>query len=339
MTRAGLSVCSIAIAAWLSMAFSGAAQTISGIKIVFYNTENLFDPSDDPKANDNDFTPAGAMHWTYKRFTAKENNLGKVLIAIGEWNPPDIIGLCEIENDYVLDHLVAKTSLSKFGYSWLHRDSPDKRGIDVALLYNPSTVKVLECRYFRIDTNIVVSREILYACLLAQSDTFHVFVNHWPSRSAGQLETDKSRFAAASLLRQKADSLFNHDTASNIVIMGDFNDEPTDESLVRVLNAGTPEHPVTKGLYNLSRIPEKGPVKGTLKFQGTWNIFDQIMVSGNLLLSGRITSNSYHIFDGSFLLEPDETYTGMKPYRTYSGFRYHGGFSDHLPVYVVISDW
>jgi endonuclease/exonuclease/phosphatase family metal-dependent hydrolase len=338
MTRAGLSAYFMAFAALLFITHIVRAQSTSGIKIVFYNTENLFDPSDDPAVNDNDFTPAGAMHWTYKRFISKENNLGKVLIAIGEWNPPDIIGLCEIENEFVLNHLVAKTSLSKSGYSYLHRNSPDRRGIDVALLYNPSTIEVLECRFFRIDTNIVVTREILYARLLTHSDTFHVFVNHWPSRSSGQLETDKSRFATASLLRQKTDSLFNHDPASNIILMGDFNDEPSDESIVKVLNAGYPEHPVTRGLYNLSRIPEKGPVKGTLKFQGTWNVFDQIIVSGNLLLSGRIHGNSYHIFDGSFLLEPDETYTGMKPYRTYSGFRYHGGFSDHLPVYVVISD-
>lgn len=315
------------------------AQTTAGIKVVFYNTENLFDPADDPAVNDDDFTPAGAMHWTYKRFTIKENNLARVLIAIGGWTPPDIVGLCEIENDYVLHYLMGSTPLSKFGYSCLHKNSPDKRGIDVALLYNPSTVKVLECRFFGIDTNIVVTREILYARLLMHSDTCHVFVNHWPSRSSGQIETDRSRFAAALLLRQKTDSLFIRNPGSDIIIMGDFNDEPGDESLVRVLNVKAPENPVQKGLYNLSSVSGKGPVRGTLKYQGTWSVFDQVIVSGNLLKTRRVNENSYHIFDNPFLLEPDETYTGVKPFRTYSGFRYHGGFSDHLPVFVVISDW
>ena len=323
----------------LTLISTGNERQETPVKIVFYNVENLFDTIDDPSTTDEDFTPAGNYHWTYKRYNEKLDNLSKVIIAIGGWNPPDIIGLCEVENSKVLLDLTCQTPLARFNYKFIHEDSPDRRGIDVALLYRSESARLLRSRYLTVDT--VITRDILYARFLMGRDTCHIFVNHWPSRSSGQLETDKGRFAAARLLKAVTDSILAKNVYSRIVIMGDFNDEPDDESIQSVLQAQTPGLPIHMGrLYNLSVIAFNGPAYGTLKYQGNWNVFDQVIVSGSLLSnqSGLTTNkNGYSVFDNPFLLEPDETYNGFKPRRTYTGYKYTGGFSDHLPVILELN--
>lgn len=307
-------------------------------RIMFYNTENLFDTVDDSLTLDEDFTPAGKMHWTYQRYRTKLRYLYKVIVAAGASMPPDIIGLCEVENRKVLEDLVRGTPLNRYYYRIVHKDSPDKRGIDVALLYNAHRVKYLGSEFHHVIKPGLFTRDILCCKALLGTDTCYFLVNHWPSRSEGQIETDPDRFAAAKQLRLLADSIFSSHAMPKIIIMGDFNDEPADESLVDYLKVETDlNKPLCTVLYNLTLAPSTGTAKGTLKYQGQWNSFDQIIVSGSLLLSTkglRVETGGYRIFSNMFLLTEDRRYNGFKPYRTYSGYKYHGGFSDHLPVYV-----
>jgi endonuclease/exonuclease/phosphatase family metal-dependent hydrolase len=307
-------------------------------RIVFYNTENFFDTLNDSLTADDEFTPEGARHWNYPKYKTKLNNLYKTFIALGNWTPPDLIGICEVENRRVLTDLANNTPLSKYNYRIIHANSPDIRGIDVAILYNSDRVHVIQYRYFHIGKSGLFTRDILYCKAGLGNDTCHFLVNHWPSRSTGQIETEPSRFAASSRLRTIVDSLFHTCIHAKIVIMGDFNDEPWDMSLSQKLQAKTDIRNVqTDYLYNLSMAPANGKYKGTVKFRGEWTLFDQVIVSGSLLTSLKglhVEPGDYHIFAGSFLLMPDEQYNGFKPFRTYNGYQYQGGFSDHLPVYV-----
>jgi endonuclease/exonuclease/phosphatase family metal-dependent hydrolase len=313
-------------------------------RIVFYNTENFFDTRNDTLTADDEFTPVGGRHWNYSKYQSKLTNLYKTFIALGNWNPPDLIGICEVENKQVLTDLVNNTPLSKYNYRIIHANSPDKRGIDVAMLYNNARVNIIRSRYFGIDKAGLFTRDILYCQARLGDDTCHFLINHWPSRSAGQLETEPDRLAAAARLRSIVDSLIHVCKKPKIVIMGDFNDEPWDMSLSQTLKAITDTRNAQSDyLYNLSRAPESGKFKGTVKFRGEWTLFDQVIVSGSLLGAAKglhVQPGDYHIFAESFLLEPDEQYNGFKPFRTYNGYKYQGGFSDHLPVYIdlVTSD-
>ncbi len=310
------------------------------VRLIFYNTENLFDTTDDTLYDDEDYLPEGDLHWTYQRYKAKLDKISKVIVAAGQWTPPDIIGLCEIENFHVLYDLTHNTPLSKFNYRFVHKNSPDVRGIDVALLYNPATIRLLKSNFISVrffNKEQKTTRDILYCmCSVQNTDTLHVFVNHWPSRSGGQYETEPLRLYAAKLLRLSVDSLFSLMRNPKIVIMGDFNDEPGNKSLALALGASAPtESPLSQTLYNLAYRYKMNNVIGTHKYQGQWNILDQIIVSGEILdaRKGLKTSlNCFSIFNESFLLEPDKSFEGMQPFRTYKGPIYHGGFSDHLPV-------
>jgi endonuclease/exonuclease/phosphatase family metal-dependent hydrolase len=307
-------------------------------RIVFYNTENFFDTRDDSLTADDEFTPQGGRHWNFVKYKSKLNNLYKTILALGTWNPPDLIGICEVENKQVLMDLANNTPLSKYNYRIIHANSPDKRGIDVAVLYNSQRVIILQSRYYGVGKEGLFTRDILYCKARLGNDTCHFFINHWPSRSAGQLETEPDRLAASSRLKSLVDSLIHDRRKSKIVIMGDFNDEPWDISLSQRLQAKTDTRNTQSDyLYNLSTAPEGVKLKGTVKFRGEWTLFDQVIVSGSLLGSMKglhVHPDDYHIFGESFLLVPDEQYNGFKPYRTYDGYKYQGGFSDHLPVYI-----
>jgi len=321
------------------ISFSGyRANKTAACRIAFYNTENFFDTHNDSLKEDDEFTPAGSRHWNEKRYKVKLENLYKTVLALGSIAPPEIIGLCEIENKKVMIDLVDHTPISKFKYRIIHSDSPDKRGIDVAMIYNPARVNLLKSRYYGIQYRGLTTREILYSKFLVAGDTLHVFVNHWPSRSGGQLETDAFRKAAAAKLRTLTDSLFRLNADARIVITGDFNDEPGDASVSFTLGAKTGSGaPVAGKLYNLSKSPTDTDFKGTLKYKGEWTVFDQVIVSGSMLKKTRglyTFPDGYHIFGQSFLLTLDEQYNGFKPNRTYNGYQYNGGYSDHLPVYL-----
>ncbi len=313
----------------------------SGLRIMFYNVENLFDIVDDPLTSDNEFTPEGHMHWTGKRFRAKLNKLYQVIVAAGGWEPPEMIAFAEVENRFVLEQLFTATPLLKYHFEIIHRDSPDQRGIDVALVYRPGRLIKISEKFFRIDYDdeaIPQTRDILYCAFRVNlKDTIHVFVNHWPSRSGGQLSSERNRLYVASVLKSKTDSLLRKDQRTKIIIVGDFNDQPDNRSLQKVLRADFLEsNPETGKLYNLSCCKSKKTGCGTHKYGRNWSLFDQVIVSGDLLLKERVylLPDAYTIFNPRFLMEPDDKYLGNKPYRTYVGYKYHGGYSDHLPVYV-----
>lgn len=311
--------------------------------VLFYNVENLFDCRNDSLTNDDEFTPQGERHWTKQRFENKIQHTAKAIIGSSGWQQPDLIGICEIENRYVLQRLLNDTPLKTFNYKIIHKESPDHRGIDVALLYNPKTFYPLIYEYFPLindDGEVLYSREILYVSgVVDGTDTLHVFVNHWPSRYSGVMETRPLRKKAALLLKAKCDSLFLHNIAAKIIIIGDFNDQPLDNSICKHLKAQSVSDSVhNKELYNLSANWIKNE-SGTLKYKSQWYIFDQIIVSGKLLncQSGFYTKSNYATMCRlPFLFEKDNVYGGEKLFRTYFGYKYNGGFSDHLPVLLKL---
>lgn len=326
--------------------FSGQSQTKSDTyKIMFYNVENLFDTYNDSLINDEEFLPQGDRFWNANKYYSKINNIFKVIIALGEWNPPAIIGLCEIENKKVINDLVNNTPLVKFEYKIIHKESPDRRGIDVALLYRDELFSPLN--YQAIPINFPnnpesKTRDILYVKGIAKNtDTLNIFINHWPSRWGGQLESEGRRLYVASVLKAKVDSIFSSNPKSNIVIMGDFNDYPENKSINNILDASQEFNQIKENkLFNLSSTFSKSKNIGTHKYQGEWGILDQFIISGNLLNKRNkiFTSiNDIHIFNPDFLLEPDKNYFGYKPNRTFVGYKYNGGFSDHLPTYLIIN--
>lgn len=315
--------------------YSGYSQDIP-FRLMFYNVENLFDISDDPHTEDNDFLPGGVMRWNYTRYNKKINSLYKTIIAAGEWSPPGIIGLCENENRKVLEDLLTGTNLLKFDYGILHEESPDERGIDVSLLYRKDLVSILFSGYYlpSINGNVVTgTRKVLYAKCLVGKDTVHIFVNHWPSRRGGVLAGEQNRMAIAAMVRQKVDSIGASFSGSKIIITGDFNCTPDDPVMKRLTST------TVCNLINLSeKVSDTG--QGTYRFSGTWEVIDQIIVSESLLncKSGLSADmNSLRIFNPEFLLTDDPKFPGSRPYSTYSGYRYQGGFSDHLPVLLDLS--
>lgn len=302
--------------------------------VIFYNTENLFDWKDDPLTQDDEFTPEGDRHWTYSKFQQKIDNTAKVILNAAEWDVPAIIGLCEIENRDVLERLTNTTVLKNIPFKIIHKESTDPRGIDVAMLYNLNVFYPLSYEYIPFtatDGSTRKTREILYVSgILAEQDTVHMFMNHWPSRYSGLLETRPLRNRAADILRQKIESVLKINPQAKIIVMGDFNDQPSDESLekhlVSKMKAGS--------LINLSTEWLTADI-GTLKYQSQWFVFDQIIISSGLLNTdaGTYTKSTWaKIINSGFLLEPDDRYGGLKPFRTYIGYRYNGGFGDHLPV-------
>ncbi len=313
------------------------------VRVMFYNVENLFDTLDDPHINDNEFLPESSKHWTKYRYWNKLEHIAKVIMNLGQWHTPALIGLAEIENKSVLDDLVHQYALRNFDYRIIHRESPDHRGIDVALLYRKDIFKPVDIKFIPIHFPFdeeMKTRDILYASGKLGTDTIHVFVNHWPSRYGGSIASRPKRDYVASVLRKQIDSLDRIYKTPNILIMGDFNDDPEDHSISAVLQAahdtlGLSNQSLFNPMYNMH---SKG--EGTLKYHGYWNLFDQIIVSGIMLKKSNSLSTKpamVHIFNAPWLMEADTKYPGKFPLRTYAGSQYLGGFSDHLPVYIDIN--
>jgi predicted extracellular nuclease len=311
-------------------------------RVMWYNVENFFDCEDDTLTNDNEFLPAGKRGWSYPKFIEKTNHIAKVITAIGEWKNPALVGLCEVENDKCLIQLTKYSPLKNFKYKFIHHDSPDPRGIDVALLYDPAQFKPLENHAVKIKfPSGHYTRDVLYVKgLTVNGDTLNAFVCHFPSRLGGELESEQKRIFVASVIKTKIDSIFAYNQHANVIVMGDFNDFPTNKSLHEVIAALPISKSITDGhLYNLMYQMQLDE-KGTNKFKGEWGVLDQIFVSGSLLNASstmNAASKDAHIFDADFLLEEDPKFMGKQPFRTYVGFKCHGGYSDHLPVYVDFS--
>lgn len=324
---------------------SNSVQPTRDYRIMFYNVENLFDIEDDPAIDDAEYLPTAEKKWTKERYQKKLDNIASVIVALGEGALPDVIGFAEIENRDVLEDLLDKTILKKSDYKIIHKDSPDERGIDVACLYRTSKVKPIFFETIRVDLGAGSrpTRDILYCQLLLKgADTLHFFVNHWPSRSGGEEQSAPKRAIAAQTVKAKVDQLLAKNPSANIILTGDFNDDPANNSLAKDLNAGLLGDK-SKTLTNLTLRMQMNKLPGTLKYKGNWNYFDQFIVSKSFFdKKGLETSDlNYFIFSGPennrFLLEQDTRYQGFEPFRTYHGSQFHDGYSDHLPVYVDLS--
>jgi hypothetical protein len=304
---------------------------------LFYNTENFFDSENDSLTNDDEFTSSGDRRWNLTRFHDKADRLAKVILASGKWNAPAVVGLCEVENLNALEWLTNKTALSKFRYKIIQKDSPDERGIDVAMIYRLDLFRPFDYEAIPLSDPTDLSfrtRDILRVSgVIGECDTVHVFVNHWPSRYGGIMETLKYRKFAAQTLRKAILKLKSASPKAKIICMGDFNDTPRDESLAKVLEAKETGMPEVDGeMINLSAKWILLPVQ-TIKSQQTWETFDQLIISDSFMKDEScLRIASAEIFKPDFLLEPDAKFGGVRPKRTYIGFKYQEGFSDHLPV-------
>ncbi len=307
---------------------------------MFYNVENLYDTINDPKTDDDEFTPKGKVPWTGERLNTKIEHTGKVITDIANPALPDFIAFAEVENKQVLEMLTSSAKLSKTKYSIIHFESPDERGIDVAAIYNPAAFKLISSEPLQVELpDNDRTRDILYVKGKVKSgEILHVFINHWPSRREGTELSDHKRMVAAKVLRNKIDAIQKLDKSANILLMGDFNDEPSDKTIADGLNAQSPDMPINNsGLYSLL-YPEFKKGEGSL-FYKDWDLFDQIIVSGNMLSrkKGLHTSvEQAEIFRAEYLLYKDKN-GESRPSRTMSGDKYFGGYSDHLPVYVIFN--
>ena len=319
---------------FISDDLASQSRDTSSVRMMFYNVENFFDVYDDTLRDDNDFLPEGLMHWNYERYRKKINSVYKVITAAGGWSPPAIIGFCEIEKRSVLEDLIFDTYLTKYGYGIVHEESPDRRGIDVCLIYRKDIAKLLEYHYF-LPRDLTGpesrTRTVLYTRWLIKDDTIHLFLNHWPSKRGGVLPGEPSRISISRMLKVKVDSLIEIENGhAKIIIAGDFNSSPHDTAVTSLLAAGPGDH----GLINLSdHYPEKG--EGSYRYMGSWEMPDQVIVSEWLMKcdSGFTTSREhFRIFKPDFLLREDSKYPGYSPFSTYQGYRYQVGFSDHLPL-------
>ena len=304
-------------------------------KIMFYNVENLFDTIDDPKVvGDEEFTPNGTKRWTYHRYIDKLHKIWKTIAATGgKYFLPDVVCFSEVENAHVLTDLINKTPLKYADYAFFHRESLSYRGIDVAILYKLSSLKIIDTLAIRIDfKSDYHSRDILYLKCVSKifGDTLHIFVNHWPSKYGGAIETERYRELAALTLKHSVDSVLLHCKNAEIVCGGDFNNGIEDGKINSYLNASSIfANFENSKLFNLtSKLCGK---KFSYKYQGRGEILDQIFVSKKLV------NADVDIMDFDFLLEKDTKFSGYKPKRTYLGMKYHGGFSDHLPAVITIN--
>lgn len=301
--------------------------------LVELNCENLFDTEHDSLKQDMEFTPRSDHHWTRTRYWRKLNHISKEIIAMGEdsvngWQLPDLVALCEVENDSVMYDLTRRSLLRGAGYQYVMTESPDVRGIDVALLYNPFTFHLLHHYSLRVTPvkGMRPTRDILYACgMTLNNDTLHVFTLHAPSRSGGERPTRPHRMAMARRLAMAIDSIRTLHEEAQIIIAGDFNDYDDGPTL---------EYLSSVGLINVS-AKAKGShgAKGTYRYRGEWRSLDHILCSPRL--AGKVTE--CFIGDPPFLLEEEPKYGGYRPRRTYQGPKYQPGYSDHLPLVVRIA--
>ena len=286
------------------------------LKVVSYNVENLFYPERDSLKDDSEWTPKGERRWSYTRYYRKVENIARVLTNIGEWDGVDIVGLQEVENALCVKRLCY--TLRRGEYDFVHYESPDARGIDVALIYKKSRVDTIATRAIkvkgeRVNGERLITRDILYVCAqIDKRDTVHFFVCHLPSQRGGKAESEWKRRVAKEVLEEAVDSVFKVQAEAKIVVMGDMNAEDLE----------------VKGLKD-----ERMKGEGTHKYQGRWTCLDHFYTSPSLDSLSRA-----EIYNAAWIQEPDEKYLDLKPKRTYNGFRYQkDGFSDHLPIVLRVS--
>jgi predicted extracellular nuclease len=311
-------------------------STANVLTIAFYNIENLFDPFDNTTADDNDFLPFSKKRWTTKRYTNKLNKIGHAISQIGPENlntAPALVGLAEVENKKVLTDLIRVKPLEKENYGFIHYDSPDERGIDVALLYKKEAFKLNHSESFPVYLEDDLgqrdyTRDILLVEGELKNETLNIIVNHWSSRREGEKETEHKRLAAATVVNSIIQDIKSNNDDAKIIVMGDFNDNPENKS-IKLMEAKSQLYNPFKTVWSRDA--------GSLSHNFEWHLFDQILCSTNFLNSEKsaLVYNNAAVFDDRFLTQYDGKYKGQ-PFRTYVGKHYKGGYSDHFPVYMEL---
>ncbi len=326
----------------MMMAACSNAQKEDKIALGFYNLENLFDTIDNPNVRDTEFTPKGDKEWDSRRYETKLKNMAQTISRIGtdkDGRGLAVVGICEVENRGVVEDLVAEESLRGRDYQIIHHDSPDARGIDCALLYQADLFEPTATKVYPLVMDDLLdfeSRDQLLVSGLLQGEKVHVLVNHWPSRYGGTEKTIPMRAAAARLAKHISDSLRSINPDAKILIMGDLNDDPQDASVYEILGAKeSKEKAGENGFYNPMNLMHKNG-DGTLTYRGKWNLFDQIVLSPGLFngTEGWQLQGAYVYRDKDIIVQ--EGKYKDHPLRTFGGKKYLAGYSDHLPVYVVL---
>lgn len=308
----------------------------SPFRILEYNVENLFDCQHDRGHDDHEFLPDGDKRWNTYKYWKKLNALVKVVAAVGERRIPDLVVLCEVENDTVVRDLCQRSALRTLGYRYVVTGSEDARGIDVAVLYQPGTFRLLSCDTIRIpsrEAGFPPTRDLLYLQgRLISGDTLHLVACHLPSKYSGTRAADRHRLLAASTVASVCDSILHFHSQGLLVVTGDFNASASEKLFRSELGAAC-------GLRLLPELPleDVRRVGGTYRYQGYWSSLDHFLVSEALCHPSSpvvLKDSVSRIADFPFLLQTDEKYGGVKPFRTYLGPRYLGGYSDHLPLWL-----
>ena len=327
--------------------FAMQKQEYQLVTVAFYNLENLFDTENDPITFDDDRTPEGKDRWTQEIYADKLLKMASVIAQIGPpeaTTAPALVGVAEIENRKVLEDLVNQTPLKQSHYGIVHYDSPDRRGIDVGLLYDPKLFQVVSSKVYELklydperENRRIYTRDQLLVSGNLAGERMHVLVNHWPSRSGGEALTRPRRMAAAALNKRIIDSILSEDPYAKIISMGDLNDDPKDKSLKKILKTkAKPEEVGLQGIFNpMERMAKRG--QGTLAYRDSWNLFDQFLLSAAWLQRDYEHFQYYKagIFNKRFLQTPEGPYKGY-PFRSFANGKYTGGYSDHFPVYVCL---
>jgi endonuclease/exonuclease/phosphatase family metal-dependent hydrolase len=299
-------------------------------RVMSYNVENLFDVYNDPETDDEEFLPSSLRRWTPSRYNHKLRQIARIICAAGEWDTPALVGLCEVENDTTLSHLLWRTPLRQQSYRYLITHGSDERGINVALLYQRDKFRYIGHRSVQVKFKSVAirpTRDILHVWgEIAGGDTLDVMVCHFPSKYGGEKESEARRLEAAYVLGALSDSLsfIRHNPLQ--IIMGDFNDDPNSQCMRRVIG---------DSLLNLFASGKPVSRRGSQKYQSEWSQLDQIIIHRRMNSSDspmQLVPGSARTFSPSFLLIDDKTWRGKRPWRTYHGFKYEAGYSDHLPV-------
>lgn len=335
------------IQAFIALSLSSCifAQKSGGKNIVvgFWNVENLFDTINDPAIEDEEYLPDAASKWNTGRYTKKIKNIAFAISKMGvneNADGPAILGLAEIENKKVLEDLVKDPQIKGRKYQIVHYNSPDQRGIDVAMLYNTKYFKLISSSVHTVKMpgdSAKPTRDELLVNGKLNGELVHVIVCHWPSRRGGEKESSANREAAAAVAKRLVDSLQKAEKNPKIFVMGDLNDDPEDNSVKKVLSTTDEAAMATAGtLYNpMEKVHASG--QGTLSYKGKWNLFDQIIISDGLTKkSGKYSYSSVHINNIPETCETEEKYKGQ-PLRTFVGKKYLGGYSDHFGVYIILN--
>lgn len=319
--------------------FCQEGKHADSLKVMWYNVENLFDTEDDPEKDDAEYLPDGLKGWTPRRYWNKLTAISRVIASVGEARFPDLVGLCEVENDSVLHALTRRSPLRTAGYRYLMTHSPDVRGVDVALLYLPGSFRPLAHRCIPVTGGDRPTRDILHVSgQVLTGDTLDLFLCHFPSRFGGIRASAPFRLLAARVLRQAIDSLHHVRQTPNLLVMGDFNDALSpDNPLAQTLRISEAVDANETDTFLYKLIDHQAP--GSYAYQGHWEQIDHILLSAPLLQSQRrlhTRPSCFHVFRPSFLLTPDEKFGDSIPFRTHLGGRYLGGYSDHLPIFFTL---